>query len=75
MHWKAYSECRGQPPCSEVVIRCSQDDRGHPWVQKRKAMYEELGRRVVVVTTRSDKRSPAPPDRSRGVVTGRAARA
>ena len=48
MNWKRYGECRGKPACSEVVIRCDPADVDHPWVRKRKAMYEAMDRRVLV---------------------------
>ena len=48
MNWKRYGECRGKPACSEVLIRCDPGDVDHPWVRKRKAMYEAMDRRVLV---------------------------
>jgi hypothetical protein len=58
MNWKDYSECRGKPPCSEVVIRCRAEDADHPWVCRRKRMYEAMGKRVVVTgrPSRTDRR-------------------
>jgi len=50
MNWKRYGECRGKPACSEVVIRCDPGDVDHPWVRKRKAMYEAMDRRVLVTS-------------------------
>ena len=48
MIWNRYGECRGKAPTCEVVIRCDAADRDHPWVVQRKAMYEQMGRRVLV---------------------------
>ena len=64
MHWNSYGECRGRPACSEVLIRCDPGDQDHPWVLKRKSMYEKLGKRVVVVTAPSDDDRPSRPRRS-----------
>jgi len=63
MQWNTYSECRGRPACGEVVIRCSRGDNDHPWVRGRKAMYEKLGKRVIVFVTASGDISFSQPDR------------
>lgn len=50
MNMKLYSESVGQPPSHEIILRCVEEDREHPWLAYRKQMYENLypDRKVVI---------------------------
>ena len=52
MNMKRYSESVGKPPGHEIVLRCSEEHRDHPWLLYRAEMYRKLhpDRKVVIRT-------------------------
>ena len=48
MHWRNYSETRGNPPEFEVVLRFDRRDEGHPFLANRAAAYRAAGKAVVL---------------------------
>lgn len=58
---KKYSESVGKPPGFEVVLTCAAEDRDHPWLVCRQAMYQKLypDRKIVIRTLRERRHEPA----------------
>jgi len=54
MNWKQYSEIGGRPPTHEVVLRFDPKDSQHPFLRSRKDLYEQEGKKVVLVPIRKD---------------------
>lgn len=60
MNMKKYSESVGKPPDFEVILTCAAEDRGHPWLNHRQAMYQKLypDRKIVTRTLRERRHEP-----------------